>query len=88
MPWLRRTAELVQVVENDPGATVSGTCAYCLSMNGRPWDEFQKHPHCACQPRWEQRSTQPSEVLDEEFVGIQPAEQEQPDEGGVEVFSL
>lgn len=83
---LQRLGELVEVVVNEPGATASGTCALCESMEGEPVDEVgypPYHKHCACKTRMVQIERQPADILEEEFEGINPPEPEPEDPGGV-----
>jgi hypothetical protein len=93
MAWLRKRAELVEVIVNDPGATKSGVCMECFQRNGKPASQVGRppfHPHCACRVDTVEKQTQPGKVLDENFVGMQPAEfpLEEPEQGGVEEMIL
>lgn len=91
--WLRRTADLVEVIVTDPGATKSGVCADCSARSGQPVSKTGRppfHPHCACKTQVVQQETQPGKVLDE-FVGIEPPEPDMlggDNEGGVEELTI
>lgn len=48
MAWLK-TAELIEVVVNNPGKSKSGTCALCETLDGQPVSEVGRgpfHPNC------------------------------------------
>lgn len=65
---LVRLGELTEVAVNDPGATKSGTCALCETLNGKPISQVGAppyHKHCACKTEMVQLETQPSKVIDE-----------------------
>lgn len=90
MAWLRRKAEVDEVIVLDPGGTVSGPCAFCLSMEGRSASEVGYppfHNHCACKTEMRQTETQPGSVLDENFGMFPEMPNEDRDPGGVEVLS-
>lgn len=87
MPWLRKTADVVEVVENMPDDSMSGTCPLCATMDGEPVDEVGNppfHPRCKCRSKSVQRKTQPEDILSEEFQ-MTPADSVEPeyDPGGV-----
>ena len=76
MPWLKKTADLVEVVTINPGASKSGTCEMCETLDGEPTSEVGRppfHNHCKCKPIMVQMSTQPEDILEEDFA-MEPAE--------------
>lgn len=90
MAWMRKKAEVEEVITTNPGATVSGVCALCASMEGQPVSEAGSppfHNHCACGTEMREVETQPEDIiadsLSEEFsIGTpEPAPEEDP--GGV-----
>lgn len=88
MAWLRKHADLVEVVVNNPTGTKTGTCALCDQMGGQPTSEVGQppfHPHCACKTTTMERSLlpppEPEDVLDEPFT-MAPDDPE-PETGGV-----
>lgn len=90
MSWLRKTADVVEVIQNMPEASNSGTCPLCSSMEGEPVDEVGSpplHPRCVCRTRQMQRKTQPEDVLSEEFQ-MTPADSVEPDIDPGGVFEL
>ena len=92
MAWLRKFAEMVEVNVTNPGDSVSGTCAFCDSIEGEPVDEVgtpPHHPHCKCTTEWVERDTTEDEEVDleDDFDMEVPEEgelDEAEDPGGVE----
>jgi hypothetical protein len=76
MSWLRKTAQLVEVIVTNPGATRSGTCALCESLEGEPVEETGPppfHQNCACGVQVIESERQPGPLLEDEFT-MEPAE--------------
>ena len=74
--WLKQ-AEIVEVVVNQPSESITGTCAFCATMDGKPVSEVGMpifHPRCKCRTEFRQMETSPENILEEEFQEVEPIE--------------